>query len=155
MCMNRLELIREVVDPILLGLQDPDAKRCGFVHLYGVSQSAAFLALQRGLDTELAAIAGMLHDLATYESGDSVNHGPRSAERAGSILRKLDAFTPAEIQAIQDAITHHSDKADNHSPLAELLKDADVLQHFLYNPGLDAFPTHVGRREMLRDQYSG
>lgn len=152
--MNRLERVREVVDRILLEVQDAEGKRCGFVHLYGVSQSAAFLALQRGLNSELAAIAGMLHDIATYESGNPANHGPRSAERAVGILQELDAFSPEEIAEVQNAVARHSDKSGRHHPFAELLKDADVLQHFLYNPSVDANPGHVDRRARLMDLYA-
>ena len=34
---------------------------------------------------------------------------------------------------ISQAIYHHSDKADVDSSFDEVLKDADVLQHCLYN----------------------
>jgi len=114
-----------------------------------VSLTATFLAHLRGLDSELAGVAGMLHDVASFESGDPTDHGRRGAERAGDILRESGHFTEAEITIIQSAIAHHSDKASVHGPFEELLKDADVLQRYLYNPQLEAHPRHGERRRQL------
>jgi HD superfamily phosphodiesterase len=144
--MNRLERVRRIVDRILRNVPDPEERRCGFVHLYGVSLTATLLAVQRNLDPELAGVAGMLHDLVTYESGDPTDHGPRSAVRAGEILRQADSFTEEEVSAIQSAIAHHSEKADEHGWLEELMKDADVLQHAFYNPQLEP---HLRDRDRL------
>ena len=36
--MNRIEKVREYVDTVLLNVPDADTKRCGYLHLYGVSQ---------------------------------------------------------------------------------------------------------------------
>jgi uncharacterized protein len=151
--MNRLESLREFIDRQLLSLSSDEDKRCGFVHLYGVSATAALLARLRGLDEELACTAGMLHDLASYESGDPKDHAVRSADRARKILTELGTFTNEEIQCIVSAISHHSDKGTVHGPYDELLKDADVLQHDLYNPALAAHPRHVSRRTHLRNRF--
>ncbi|GAF83375.1 unnamed protein product [marine sediment metagenome] len=78
----------------------------------------------------------MLHDISSYETGDSTDHPRRSAARAKEILEDLGAFSPDEIMGISEAISLHGDKGTVDGPLAELLKDADVLQHFLYNPAL-------------------
>jgi hypothetical protein len=40
------------------------------------------------------------------------------------------------VNTICQAILHHRAKGEVHAPMDELLKDADVLQHYLYNPGL-------------------
>jgi len=147
--MNRLEAVRGIVDGILQSIPDLEARRCAFVHLYGVSMTAVMLADSRGLDSDLAAVSGMLHDLATYESGDPTDHGPRSAERAVQILRQAGGFSDAEMTVVQSCIAHHSDKASVHGAFEELLKDADVLQHYLYDPLQDAQPTHRDRRRRL------
>ncbi len=152
--MNRLEQIRTVVDGCLLTTANQDDLRCGFVHLYGVSATAALLARLRGLDEELAAIAAMLHDLASYESGDADEHAGRSAARAVEILKGLGGFTEREIACIESAIAHHSDKEMLHGSYEELLKDADVLQHDLYNSSFPPDPHHKDRRERLRQSLS-
>ena len=52
---NRPEAVREAVDAILLNCPDPLQVRDGAVHLYGVAQACALIALRRGEDAELAA----------------------------------------------------------------------------------------------------
>ena len=147
--MDRLERVREEVDSILFRLVSDEDRRCGFVHLYGVSDAATELAIRRRLDPELAAVAGVLHDLATYASGDSADHARRSSELGALLLDELGLFTKDEIQTIASAIAKHRDKASVDGPMEELLKDADVLQHWLYNPGLPPQASHAERRERL------
>jgi uncharacterized protein len=134
--MDRLEKLREKVDALLRQQSDPVERRCGFVHLYGVSGLCVLLAASRGLDVELCATAGMLHDLSTYETGDPTDHARHSASRAQELLAETDGFSPGEIGLIAEAIRAHSAKDRVDGPLAELLKDADVLHHYLYNPSL-------------------
>ena len=134
--MNRLEQVRNTVDALLRQQSDNVHRRCGFVHLYGVSTVCALLAVSRGLDIELCATAGMLHDLSSYETGNSNEHERRSASRAQDVLADTDSFSPDEIGVIAEAICAHSAKGHVDGPMAELLKDADVLQHYLYNPSL-------------------
>jgi len=78
----------------------------------------------------------MLHDLSSYETGDSTDHAQRSASRAKDLLTEAGDFSSNEISAITQAISAHSAKDHIDGPVAELLKDADVLQHYLYNPSL-------------------
>jgi uncharacterized protein len=131
--MNRIERVRQVVDEILRGQPDEEERRCGFVHLYGVAQSCALLALKRGLDAELCTVAGMLHDISTYKTGDPTGHGRRGAALAREILSGLGCFAEAEVATICEAIAHHSIKGEVHGTYDELLKDADVLAHWTYN----------------------
>ncbi len=147
-----MESLRGIIGEILDGTENLEDRRSGFVHLYGVSAAAALLALRRGQDAELAAVAGMLHDLATYETGMSDDHATRGARRAREVLRSLEAFTDVEIEAVRSAVAHHSDKAAVHDAFSELLKDADVLQHFLSAPGAPPLGPHAARREALRQE---
>ena len=147
--MNRLESVRQGVDAILLALASDEDRRCGFIHLYGVSLAATWLAERRGLNVELAAVAGMLHDLSTYATGQSTEHATASARLASRLLEPPGAFTPQEIATISHAIAKHSDKASIDGPMDELLKDADVLQHWLYNPALPSQASHTERRARL------
>lgn len=139
--MNRIEALRERVDAVLDRLPDADERRMATVHLYGVAQAAALLALRRGEDAELAVAAALLHDLHTYATGNPIDHAHHGAKLAGEILKGLGLFTDGEIQTIRLAIYRHSDKAVAHRPFDELIKDADVLQHVLYNPtfGLSSY----------------
>ena len=87
--MNRLEQVRQRVDGILRGQPDLEERRCGFVHLYGVSQACALLALKRGLDVQLCAVAGMLHDIATYKTDNPAGHDRLGAVEAEHLLGEL------------------------------------------------------------------
>ena len=132
--MDRLEKVRRIVDEVLMNMTDAEERRCAYVHLYGVSQACAMLALKRNENAELAVVAGMLHDIYPCAYMDWIDHAHKGAEMARNILIDLDAFNENEINLICTAIYNHSDKSVVHDPLDELMKDADVMQHVLYNP---------------------
>ena len=134
--MDRLKLVREQVDGVLSALPEEE-KRTGYIHLYGVSQACAFLAIKRGEDAELAAVAGVLHDLYVYKTGSRADHAHKGAAFARGVLDAVGVFTEKEKIKITDAIYRHSDKAQVNSKFDEILKDADVLQHCLYDPAAE------------------
>ena len=131
--MNRLEKVSNIVDKILLGRAELDHRRNGYVHLYGVSDLCGLLALKRGLDVELCAIAGVLHDIWTYKVTYSVDHAKLGSIEAREILNEVNSFSEEEIDIICSSILKHSNKQDIDNDYDELLKDADVLQHYLDN----------------------
>jgi uncharacterized protein len=132
--MNRLEIVRAKVDSVLESIGRQSDRRCGYVHLYGVAALCALLATKRGIDSELCATAGMLHDISSYETGDPKDHAERSASRASELLAETCLYSESEMAAVSEAIRMHSSKNTVDGPLCEVLKDADVLQHYLYNP---------------------
>ena len=142
---DRIEKVREVVSGLLEGITNPDFRNEGYVHLFGVAQACVLLAMIREEDVELAACAGYLPDIATYLTGDSSGHARRGAEMAAGILRETEIFSDKEVEKICSAIRCHSDKKLTHGPLEEILKDADVMQHCLYDPG------YVSKKE--KDRY--
>ena len=131
--MNRLESVRNEIDIILLNQENIDIRPEGYIHLYGVAQNCALLAIKRGLDVELCTIIGLLHDIYTYKIGYVKDHAMLGALKAENLLRDLEIFTDEEIETIKTAISHHSDKKTKHDKFSELLKDADLLQNSLYN----------------------
>lgn len=135
--MDRIEKVRKIVDEILLHMTDAKERRCAYLHLYGVAQACAMLALKRNENAELAVVAGMLHDIYSYANMDSNDHAHKGAEMARNILNTLNIFNEDEKDLICTAIYHHSDKSMVHDWLDEILKDADVMQHVLYNPLFD------------------
>ncbi len=132
--MDRIKKVREIVDKILLDMTDSEERRYAYLHLYGVSQACALLSVKRNENVELAIIAGMLHDIYSYTNMSSADHAHKGAELARKILEALRIFDIREIDLICSAIYNHSDKGSTHDSFDELLKDADVLQHVLYNP---------------------
>ena len=129
--MGRLKELRRFVDEELNRMEDPDKRTSAIAHLYGVSLSATILAKKRGLDTEIAAMAAMLHDLHAYKSGSYDDHAHLGAELARKVLDALKLTSPEETDVICSAIYHHDDKLVVDSPMDELLKDADVMDHCL------------------------
>lgn len=145
--MDKLEAVRKVVDTVLMEQTNTDLRRSGFVHLYGVANFCSLLAKKRGVDVELSTITGMLHDIATYKTGNSFRHAEFGAVEAEHILRGLELFRDEEIEQICKAIVNHSSKQKVDEPLDELLKDADVLHHYFYNTN---FPLQKNEMERLR-----
>ena len=134
--MSRLKELQTFVDGELNKM--PEEKRVSAAaHLYGVSLSATILAKKRGLDAELAAMAGMLHDLHAYKSGSYDDHAHLGAELAKEVLEKLALTSPAENEIIRSAIYHHDDKLETDSPMDEVIKDADVIHHCMNDMSKD------------------
>lgn len=127
--MSRLKELRTYIDKKLNKIEDDDKRISATAHLYGVSLAAQMLAKKRGLNPELAAMAGMLHDMHAYKTGSYDDHAHLGAELARKILGKLEITTPEETDIIFSAIYHHDDKAAVDGPFDELLKDADVFDH--------------------------
>lgn len=103
-----------------------------FIHTYGVAYLASILAIRRGLDPELACIAGLLHDCGRIiHNIQDHTHGPIGAKEAQQILKNTNLFNDAEINLICSAVRCHSEKKKIGSEYEELLKDADVFERLL------------------------
>jgi uncharacterized protein len=131
--MHRLIELKNEID---FHLDDAgcEEKSIAIGHLYGVSELCVLLALRRGADTVICAACGLLHDLWTYKKGDSSNHAHHSAKLAVQILEDIRLFEDYEIKTISEAIKNHSNKGEEHDIYSEILKDADVLHHYILNP---------------------
>ena len=132
--MSRLKELRNYINEQIDQMEDKDERTSAIVHLYGVSLAATILAKKRGLDPELASMAGMLHDLYAYKSGSYEDHAHKGAELARNILDELKLTDKTETDIICSAIYHHDDKLVTDGPMDELLKDADVISHCLNDP---------------------
>lgn len=132
--MSRLKELRNYINEQIDQVEDKDERTSAIVHLYGVSLAATILAKKRGLDPELASMAGMLHDLYAYKSGSYEDHAHKGAELARNILDELKLTDKTETDVICSAIYHHDDKLVTDRPMDELLKDADVISHCLNDP---------------------
>ena len=101
---TRIDSVRQILDNDLKAIQDEEIKRCAYVHLYGVGQAAAFLAMKRGYSrkcAELAETAGMLHDYTKYVFDEEENHAKKSAFYAKQILKRIPEYTEEEIELIK------------------------------------------------------
>lgn len=150
--MDRIEKVKNYVDAALRRARDYEFRKEAVIHVYGVAQACAMLAMRRGEDAELAVIAGLLHDIWTYSKMDSREHAHKGAKMAGEILESMGLFEEDEIRKICRAIYHHSGKAITQEPFDEVLKDADVFQHCMYNPLKEASAKEYARFEKLKKE---
>lgn len=151
--MNRIEVLRRYIDKILLNIGDDDERRDAYLHLYGVAQACALISLKRGENTELAVMAGMLHDIYSYAKMDTTEHAHKGSDLAREILNLLDITNKEETNLICTAIYNHSDKEITHSAFAEVLIDADVMQHCLYNPLFEVMEHEEDRYNKLKKEF--
>jgi len=146
--MNRVEKLREYVDEVLLNKNNDRDRRMAYVHLYGVAQACALIAKKRGVNIELAIIAGMLHDLYTYKRKDEVRHLGMDAIQEviknhrlegpiylREVLSNLQLTTDDETNLICTAIQGGYDGNDEKiSEMEKVINDANIMQFYLYNP---------------------
>ena len=152
--MNRLEKVKQYVTSILLMQNDLVIRNKAFIHLFGASSLCSLLALKRNLNTELCAICGLLHDIYKYKNASSIDHGPLGSIEARKILTELDCFNEHEINIICNAIYNHSNKDSIDSPYDEMLKDADVLQHYLNNVNNPIQNNEIDRTNFVLNELS-
>lgn len=129
---NRLETLRNQISQLILN-GNADAIHTYISHMTGVARFCTLLAMKRNLNIELATTCGMLHDIYYMTGGSSDNHAAKGAIQAKSLLQAMNTYSDDEINIITTAISRHSDKNTVHESYDELLKDADVMDHCLYN----------------------
>ncbi len=151
--MSRLKELRKYVDGKLNELEDADKRTSAINHLYGVSLGATMIAKKQGMDTELSAMAAMLHDLYAYESGSYDDHAHKGAELAREILGELKLTDEKETDIICSAIYHHDDKLVVDSPMDEVLKDADVIHHCMNDLSKPVKDKEKARFESLCEEF--
>ncbi len=149
--------IQKVINYLIQYVDKPDfntMRHIYLVHMHGVSSFAAMIALKRGLDTEIATIAGLLHDIHTLNTLDSKEHAKKGALLAREVLNELNITTADETDIICKAIHNHSKKKKHHEPYDELLKDADVLHHCLYDTALPPSEKDKERFNQLIEEFN-
>ena len=148
--MSRIKDLQKRVHKILKDNMDDNQKRAAAIaHLHGVSLAAVMIAKKRGEDPELAAMAGLLHDLYAYKSGSYDDHAHKGADYAKDVLTDLGITDKEETDVICSAIWHHDSKAETDSPMDEVLKDADVIHHSLGDPTKEVKEHEKARYEKL------
>ena len=152
--MSRLKELRKVVgDKLRESITDAEKLESAFAHLYGVSLAATLIAEKRGENSELASMSAMLHDIAAYVSGSYDDHAHRGADMARAVLLENGLATPAEIDIICSAVYHHDDKLVKDEPLAEVLKDADVMHHVFNDLAKPVKDKELARYRALRQEF--
>ena len=142
---KRLESVRGFIQEMLLATENPSKKHEAWVHLFGVSNFASMLAMRRGQDSEVAAIAGLLHRFYFYKTGIKDFYGPNSADTVRPILRSTQIFTDEEMSVILQSIFYQEARHLVHGAFEEIIKDAILLQIYFQNTGNNLSKTDIHR----------
>lgn len=151
--MSRIKDLQKKVHKVLKDMDDKQKHASAIAHLHGVSLAAVMIAKKRGEDPELAAMAGLLHDLYAYRSGSYEDHAHKGADYARAVLEELGITDEAETDIICSAIWHHDSKAQVDSPMDEVLKDADVIHHSLGDPTKEVKEHEKARFAKLSEEF--
>jgi hypothetical protein len=132
--IKRVELVRALVLETLHTIEKTSKNEEALFNLFGVSSLASLLAIRREQNSEIAAIAGLLHDFYFYKTGIKYFPGPNSADSVRPILRSTQIFTNEELSVILRSIFYQNDKHQVHGPYEEIIKDAILIQMYVQNP---------------------
>lgn len=142
--LSRYEKVERKVAELLLSSSLPDSKRESSIiwelkHSSGCCQIARILAQKRKLDVEISETVSILHDIYVIVEGEYKDHGKLGAPIAEKILREIGGFSENEVETIEQAVAHHSEKEIYlNDPYIELVKDVDVFDCSLYK-GAEGF----------------
>ncbi|HAE60717.1 MAG TPA: metal-dependent phosphohydrolase [Eubacteriaceae bacterium] len=103
------------------------------VHMSSSAAIGRILAKKRGVNSEIASIACILHDYGRIVTGLQENHASAAYEPVKSILEECGNFTEEEIETIATAAKNHSSKNIIGEPIDEIVKDADVFDCWQYD----------------------
>lgn len=115
---------------------NPDYAPIGIAHTGYVACLSALFARMRGLDMEIAQTAAYLHDIwlhwhYPYDEETARRHAHEGALLAREMLGEIGAYRAHEIEIIATMIENHDFLDQTDDPLSEVLKDADMLSHYL------------------------
>ncbi len=152
--MDRISIIRTyMIEKLKSQAKNEGSLQAGYAHSYGVSYMCALIAAKRNENIELATIAGMLHDIVKFINFEETDeeHGEQGSRIAHEWLQEINITKGDENALICNAIKNHEDKSNVGTPFDEVLKDADVLAHGLFNVPNKNFRTH--RWNELLDEF--
>ncbi|MEY8295330.1 MAG: HD domain-containing protein [Emergencia timonensis] len=107
------------------------------IHMASSARCAWLLAMQRGIEPELAACAAAVHDYGRILTGKQKNHAEAGYEPVKRFLKEVGTFHEEEIEIIAHAVKNHSLKTEIGSPIEEIVKDADVIDCYQYGYPFD------------------
>ncbi len=151
--MSRIKELQKQVHIVLNEMEDSPKRAGAIAHLHGVSLAAVIIAKKRGENPELAAMAGLLHDIYAYKYGSYEDHAHRGAALAREVLEELGMTNQEENDIICSAIWNHDSKDQIDSPMDEALKDADVIHHSLGDPMKEVKAHEKARFEKLAGEF--
>lgn len=116
------------------------------MHLYSSLQVAKILAMKRGLNFEIAAIAAALHDVGVVVTKKTENHAKNGEKYVRQIINDYNQIitndnfliTNSELEIIANSVAKHSEvEIFSEDPYVELLKDVDSFDKYLHGIGTE------------------
>ena len=99
-----------------------------YKHVDRVRRWAVQIADAEGYpDLELVEAAALLHDIGLPYAPERRLHGEVGAEVAVAFLRSCDLFVEGEVAEIARAVAYHNTLHEGLGPLADIVRDADIL----------------------------
>lgn len=102
------------------------------IHMVSSAKIAQLLAIKRGVDPEMAALACTVHDFGRIVTGKQKGHAPAGYAPVKDFLKTVGIFSDDEIETMAIATQNHSSKDVVGTPVEEIVKDADVLDCHQY-----------------------
>ena len=135
MSVQRFERLKKKVTEFLME-NNPGYAPTGIAHLAYSACIAAILARKRGEDMDVAQTAAYLHDVwlhlhAPYDEATVKAHAHEGAVMAERFMREMGEYSDDEIGTVVTMIENHDFTAQTDDPMSEIMKDADMLSHYL------------------------
>ena len=160
--MGRAEKIKKAVEKDIVQRFEKDKIRRGQLldelnHLNGVVMLSKHLAMERGYDSDLAAVAAALHDVGrSLLDVPGKPHAREGARKAKAMMKAQGGFSQREMETVIGAIQTHNRKGKTgHGPYNELLKDADLLARYFEDPDQVFGPNKTRRLFRLKREIYG
>jgi len=102
------------------------------IHMVSCATVGRMIALARGVDSELAAIACSVHDYGRIITGRQHDHANAGYKPLRIFLEECNYCSSEEIELIAEAARNHSMKDEVGTPIEEVVKDADVFDCYQY-----------------------
>jgi len=131
------KLMEQIAELEQIGMQRDTSLNWERIHSVSCSRNGYFLALERGVDAELAAIACSVHDYGRIITGKQPGHAAAGDEPLRLFLMESGHFNGEEIAVIAQAARNHSRKGETGTPIEEIVKDADVLECYWYGIAIE------------------
>ena len=122
------------------------------VHMASSARCAWLLAMERGVNPELAACAAAVHDFGRILTGKQKDHAEAGYEPVKVFLKETGIFDEEEIEIIATAVKNHSLKTEIGSPIEEIVKDADVIDCYQFGYPFDR-PEKKARYDKWRETH--
>lgn len=135
MSVQRFDRLKIKVAGFLME-NNPGYAPIGIAHLAYSACLGALIARKRGLDMDIAQTAAYLHDVwlhlhAPYTDETVRMHAHEGALMAERFMREMGEYSEDEINTVATMIENHDFTSQTDDPMSELMKDADMLSHYL------------------------